>query len=112
MAPRPVHNDVIALNTIYVQVLPPVENERTVFYFLFCRNFFSTLLASSGVFFCPEEGGNIFIRHILKFREDSTVLRCVAAALSVKRLATAWKVRGSNLSEAEIFRTRPDRSGG
>jgi hypothetical protein len=33
-------------------------------------------------------------------------------AQSVKRLATGWKVRGSNPGGGEIFRTRPDRSWG
>jgi hypothetical protein len=30
-------------------------------------------------------------------------------AQSVQRLATGWKVRGSNLGGGEIFRTYPDR---
>ena len=33
-------------------------------------------------------------------------------AQSVQRLATGWTVRGSNPSESEIFRTRPDRPWG
>jgi hypothetical protein len=39
MPPRPVHNDGIPLETVFVQVLPPVENERTVFYFIFLKVF-------------------------------------------------------------------------
>jgi hypothetical protein len=33
-------------------------------------------------------------------------------AQSVQRLATGWKVRGSNPGGGEIFRTRPDRHWG
>jgi hypothetical protein len=32
----------------------------------------------------------------------------VGMARSVKRLATGWKVRGSNTGGGEIFRTRPN----
>jgi len=132
MPPRPVHNDGIALKTVYVQVLPPLENKWThhILFFLAgisfqCRHKWHKtnssfaiisaismrrlLFLSSGVFFlfCPEDGGNSFIRNILKFWEDSMVLQRATVALSVKRLATAWTVRGSNRSEGEIFRTRP-----
>ena len=38
--------------------------------------------------------------------------RWVGIAQSVQRLATGWKVRGSNTGRGEIFRTRPHRPWG
>ena len=41
-----------------------------------------------------------------------TVLQWATVGPSIKRLATGWTVQGSNPAESEIFRTRPDQSGG
>ena len=38
--------------------------------------------------------------------------KVAAIAQSVQRLATGWKIRGSNSFGSEIFRTRPDRPRG
>ena len=39
MPPRPVHNARIALKTVYVQVLPPLECDRTVLFIYLLQEF-------------------------------------------------------------------------
>jgi hypothetical protein len=41
--------------------------------------------------------------------DNNRVIMWPGKVWSVQRLATSWKVRGTNPGEGEIFRTRPDR---